>query len=259
MKKLLLTLFLVVIGFSFSANAQNTAFKDGEKLTFSASYKMSGLMTQIAQVTMETSEVNTSKSSLFHFKCKASTYKKWDSFFKIRDLYESYVSQKTLLPYLYTRDIFEGGYKKKMKYVYNQKSRTIKSTQTKVRKDKTNWVVNENIKFSNGAMDVVSTLYNIRNLPIENASIGDSKTFTIIFDKKETPITLKYAGKETIKAGNLGNKECYKLNVLTSSSYLKSGAIWITADANKVPVLATFNIPIGSGSLQLTNASGLAN
>ncbi|MBC8757099.1 DUF3108 domain-containing protein [Kordia sp. YSTF-M3] len=259
MKKIV-CLFLVLCMSQAVAIAQESlAFKDGEKLTFTASYKVSGLMTELAQVSMETSEVKTSSSTLLHFKCRANTYKKLDAFFKIRDVYESYVSKYSLLPLLYKRDIQEGGYKKKMKYVYNQKTKTIKSTQTKRRGNGTDWVQDKNFSFSSGAMDVVSTLYNLRNLPIENAKIGDTKTFKILFDREETSITIKFVGKETIRAGNLGQKECYKLQVLTSGDFLKSGTLWLTADANKIPVQARFTIPIGSGTLQLTNATGLAN
>ncbi|WP_430412825.1 DUF3108 domain-containing protein [Kordia sp.] len=259
MKKIV-CLFLISCLFQFAANAQpKTAFKDGEVLTFTASYKMSGFMTQLAQLSMETSEVKTTNSSLYHFKCRASTYKKFDAFFRIRDLYESYVSKSSLVPFLYRRNIEEGGYKKKMKYVYNRKNNTIKSTQTKRRGDGTDWVQETNFNFSNQAMDVVSTLYNLRDLPIANARIGDTKTFKVIFDRKETPVTIKYVGKETIDAGNLGSKECYKLEVITSGDFLKSGTLWLTADANKIPVQAKFTIPIGSGMLQLTNAVGVAN
>ena len=258
MKKII-GLLIVTCLFQVAAQAQNLPFKDGEKLVFTASYKMSGFLTDLAQVIMETSQVKTSSNTLFHFKCNANTFRKYDFFFKIRDVYESYVSKSSLLPALYKRDINEGSYKKKMKYVYNQRTKTIKSEQVKRRGDGTDWVVNEDFKFSNGAMDVISTLYNVRNLPIENARVGDSKVFKIIFDKEETPITLKYVGKETVDAGNLGKKECHKLQIITNGDFLKAATLWMTADANKVPVKAEFTIPIGSGMLQLNSASGLAN
>lgn len=259
MKKLLLSC-LSIIAFQATLFAQSgSTFKDGERLTYTASYKMGGFMTQLAQVNMETDEVKTSSNTLYHFKCRASTYPRFDAFFKIRDLYESYVSKSTLLPRLYKRDINEGSYKKKMKYVYNQKNRTIKSTQTKRRRDGTDWVVDKTFKFNSGAMDVVSMIYNVRNLPIHNAAIGDSKTFSIIFDKKETPVTLTLTGKEKVTAGNLGTIECYKLRINTPSSFLKAGTLWISADANKVPVKATFTIPVGTGVLLLKSATGLAN
>ena len=106
-------------------NAQNTAIGTNEKLTYTASYNMSGILTDIAQVTMQTSSIKTSKATLLRLKCNAATYSKWDNFFKIRDLYESYVNPKTLTPYLYNRDINEGGYFKAMKYTFSHKNKTV--------------------------------------------------------------------------------------------------------------------------------------
>ena len=102
MQRLILTISLFVSTLVFS---QNNTIAAGEKLTFTASYNMSGLLTELAEVTMVTSEVKTSKSTLLKLQCTATTYNKWDSFFKIRDLYESYVSPTTLTPFLYKRDI----------------------------------------------------------------------------------------------------------------------------------------------------------
>jgi hypothetical protein len=33
--------------------------------------------------------------------------------------------------------------------------------------------------------------------------------------------------------------------------------IWLTADANKIPALLKFSIPVGTGQLTLTSASGI--
>ena len=137
--------------------AQNSAFQEGEKLVFSASYNMSGILTELAEVTMETSEVKTSKTSLYRLKCTATTYSKWDSFFKIRDLYESYVNPKTLTPYLYNRDINEGGYYKNMKYTYSHKTKTVKTVMKK--KSHTE---NKTVTIGSGTKDIISTLYSIR-------------------------------------------------------------------------------------------------
>jgi len=122
-------LFVVAVMLTFLTQAQtNNAIGVSENLVYTASYNMSGILTDLAEVTMRTSLVKTSNSTLLRLKCTAATYSKWDNFFKIRDLYESYVSPKTLKPYLYNRDINEGGYFKNMKYVYNHKTKMVKST-----------------------------------------------------------------------------------------------------------------------------------
>ncbi|MDG5493191.1 DUF3108 domain-containing protein [Psychroserpens sp. SPM9] len=253
----IMTLFVLS---TISSFAQNNTIAAGETLTFSASYNMSGLLTELAQVKMETSEVKTSKSTLLKLKCTATTYSKWDSFFKIRDLYESYVSPKTLTPFLYNRDINEGGYEKFMKYKFNHKTRTVSSIKRKKRSDGTTWEEKKSVKIGASTRDLVTTLYHIRNLDIHKASIGDSQNFTVLFDNQETVVKIKYLSKETINTA-LGRKECYKLAIsLNNSNVLKGNndnLLWLTADDNKVPVLAKFKIAVGSGELKLKSATGL--
>ena len=247
----LLLIFLI----TFATQAQNNTIGANEKLTYTASYNMSGILTNIAQVTMQTSEVKTSKATLLRLKCTAETYSKWDNFFKIRDLYESYVNPKTLTPYLYNRDINEGSYYKAMKYTFSHKTKTVKSVQTK----KNNNVEKKNVSIGTGTKDVVSTLYNIRLFDYENLSNGQRKSFTIIFDREETKAQITYLGKETINTA-IGKKECYKLAIGSSSNVLQgsnNNLLWLTADKNKILVYAKFKISVGSGELKIKSASGL--
>ena len=256
---LILSLFSVV-----SVHAQNNAFHGGEKLVLTASYNMSGLMTELAEVRMETSEVNTSKATLLRLKCTATTYSKWDNFFKIRDIYESYVNPKTLAPYLYQRDIDEGGHYKFVKYNFDYKTNTVKSLRRQKSKNFESgfWDRNDNIKFNPGTKDLVSTIYHIRTLDIQKASVGSKDTFTVLFDNKETKITCTYIGKETIST-NIGSKTCYKLAIsINNSNVLKgsnSNLLWLTADENKIPVFAKFQVAVGKGELKIKSVSGLKN
>jgi type II secretory pathway component PulL len=91
-------LILVLAVWATQISAQNDAFNFGENLTFSASYNMSGVLTDVAQVKMETSKLNTNSGELMRLKITATSYSSFDSYFKIRDLYESYVNPKTIKP-----------------------------------------------------------------------------------------------------------------------------------------------------------------
>ncbi|WP_298903070.1 DUF3108 domain-containing protein [uncultured Psychroserpens sp.] len=257
MKFLISTLIILS---SFFSLAQNKTIAAGEKLTYSASYNMNGILNELAEVTMQTSEVKTSKSTLLKLKCTAVTYSNWDSFFKIRDLYESYVSPKTLTPFLYNRDIYEGGYKKFMKYKFNHKTRTVASLKRKTRRDGTEWEEKKSVKIGGSTRDLVTTLYHIRNLDIHKASIGDSQSFTVLFDNKESVVSIKYLSKETINTA-IGKKECYKLSISINNSNVLKGnndnLLWLTADANKIPVYAKFKIAVGNGELKIKSATGL--
>lgn len=253
-------IFVLAMVCSLATFSQNNTIAAGEKLTFTASYNMSGLLTDFAQVTMETSAVKTSKSTLLRLKCKAQTYSKWDNFFKINDLYESYVNPKTLTPYLYKREINEGGYYKFMKYNFNSKSKTVKSFKKKRRSDGTFWEEKKNLNIGTNTRDIVTTIYHIRNLDIHKASVGNTDSFTVLFDNKESVVSIKLLGKETIST-NLGKKECYKLAIsLNNSDLLKgnnSNLLWLTADANKIPVYAKFKVAVGNGELRINSATGL--
>lgn len=249
-------LFAVALLFSLSINAQNNSVAAGEKLTYTASYNMSGILTDIAEVTMETSNIKTSKATLLRLKCTAATYSKWDSFFKIRDLYESYVNPKTLTPYLYKRDINEGNYYKYVKYTFRHKTKTVKS----VLKKKNNYIENKNITIHSGTKDIVSTLYKIRLLDFKNMSVGTKKSLIIIFDRKEIKGHITFLGKETISTA-IGEKPCYKLAIGSSGSNVLKGKnsnfLWLTADDNKIPVYGKFKIPVGNGELKIKSATGL--
>ncbi|GAA4281732.1 DUF3108 domain-containing protein [Gaetbulibacter aestuarii] len=256
----MLRTFLIALCFSFTflSYAQNDAIGYNETLVYTASYNMSGILNDLAEIKMETSPVKTSKATLLQLKCTAATYSKWDNFFKIRDLYESYVSPKSLTPYLYKRDITEGGFYKYMKYTFSHKTHTVKSQMKK----KNGYEENKSVSIGNSTKDIVSTLYSIRLLDYSSMSVGTVKTFTIIFDNKELKGQFTYLGKETISTA-LGKKSCYKLALGSRSTNALQGTnsnlIWLTADANKIIVYGKFKIPVGTGELRIKSASGLRN
>jgi hypothetical protein len=253
MKKILFISAITLILCSFKTE-NKVGIPSGEKLVFVGSYNMSGLMTQLAQVTLSTDMVSTSKNSYLHLNCELETYAKWDKFFKIRDLYESYVDPITLKPSLYKRSMDEGGYTKKEKYVF--KGNTVTSTAKKRNKPET---VNT-FSIGSSTQDVVSVMYKLRTMDLAKMKAGQSQSFTIVFDEKQVPVTIKLLGTETVSAGNLGSKNCYKLSIGAKTDVLKGkdkNLIYLTADAKKVPVLMKFSIPVGTGQLALTSASGI--
>lgn len=255
MRNRLILVLLLSIGTLSAQKSANTSIGENEKLVYVVSYNMSGLLTNLAQVTMQTTRVNTAKSNYLRLKCNATTYSKWDSFFKIRDVYEAYVNPSNLKPYLYKRDINEGGYIKKEKYVYSYKKKTVKATMQKKKAPNT-----KILKMGNNTFDVISTLYHIRNMDIGKAPIGTNQKITVLFDRKPQTAYLKLLGRETITTKTMGSKECYKIAV--NNNTLKGtnqNIVYLTADGNKVPVLIKFSIPAGTGQLKLTQASGLKN
>jgi hypothetical protein len=239
---------LLIAGFCFSQ------IKPNEKLTYAASYNMSGLMTQLAQVTMQTETVNTSKKSFLHLSLEATTFSKWDKFFKIRDLYEAYVDPLTLKSSLYKRNINEGGYIKNEKYIFEPDGKSINSTT----KHKDGSETKKSFRIGSSTQDAVAIVYRLRTIDFSTFKPGQTTSFVMVFDEKEYPILVKYMGLENVPAGNLGKKQCYKISISAKTDKLKGidkNLIWLTADSKKIPALVRFSIAVGTGQLALTNAS----
>jgi hypothetical protein len=247
-------IFIIILIFSYSFSFSQ--IKPNERLVYAASYNMSGLMTQLAQVTMETEMMATSKKTFLHLSCQAATFSKWDSFFKIRDLYESYVNPSTLKPSLYKRSINEGGYTKTEKYLFKSDGKTIVSTSKRKNRPETI----KTFTVGTSTQDIVSIIYKLRIIDFQNYKNGQTKSFVIVFDEKEIPVLVKFMGNETVSAGNLGTKNCYKISISAKTDALKGkdkNLIWITADSKKIPSLIKFSIPVGTGQLTLSNATGI--
>ena len=247
-------IFTIILFFSFCFSFSQ--IKPNERLVYVASYNMSGLMTQLAQVTMETEMMETSKKTFLHLSCQAATFSKWDSFFRIRDLYESYVNPTTLKPSLYKRSINEGGYTKMEKYIFKPDGKTIISTSKKKNKPENK----KSFTVGTSTQDIVSIIYKLRTIDFQNYISGQTKSFVIVFDEKEIPVLVKFMAKEMVFAGNLGTKNCYKISISAKTDALKGkdkNLIWLTADTKKIPALIKFSIPVGTGQLSLSNATGI--
>ena len=230
--------------------------KPNETLIFSGSYELGGMMTNLAQVTMRTEPVNTSKKSYLRLSIEVSTFDKWDSFFRIRDLYESYVEPITLKPSLYKRNVLEGGYTKSEKYSFNAAGTSLTSVASRMKRAETKRALSVPVN----ASDVVSMVYKLRMIDFSKIKNGQSLPFVIIFDEKQLPVWVKLLGKETIPAGNLGKKECYKLSISAKTDKLKGAdknLIWISADSKRIPCLIKFSIPVGVGQVTLLKATGV--
>ncbi len=255
----ILLITLISFGNLKSQNIVNTAFKGGEELKFIASYNMSGLWTDLAQIKMSVKAVRMNDKNLYKLVSTARTYTKWDSYFMIRDSYQSWVNPKTIKPYIYKRDINEGGYTIKVKYIFKRKSLVAKSTM-QVRQ---NPVKSSTVKISSNTYDLASVIYYIRNFNYNQMAVNTVKTVTVLIDNKLTKIQLKYRGKESIKVASYGTKTCYKIGIsLKDENIMKNNPtnnIWLTADKNKVPVLIKAVIPVGSIQMRLSEMNGLRN
>ena len=239
----------------FSQTAVNTAFQSGETLRFKGSYYMSSLWADLAEVKMDVADFSTGGRSLYSITATASTFSNYDSFFKIRDLFQTWIDKNEVKPYIFKRVVDEGGYKFSMKYIINRN--TLQAKYEFIRGPITR---NSVIKITEGTQDLVSVLYYVRTIDFEKVQIGKSISIPTLIDDKVEDIVLTYRGKENIKTEVFGTVQCYKIGISAKNKAVvnkETNNIWLTANSNKVPVLVKAEIPVGSIQLRLVETKGL--
>jgi len=253
MKKLL---FIgALIGFTVATTSttvkypsiSNSAFKTGEVLRYRVTYGFVDAGEAIMEVKSTTKKGD--NRPLFHVVGTGRTLGGFNAIYKVNDKYESYIDQQSIMPWLFIRDVNEGGYKVNQEYVFNQDKYTVNTGE-------------KSFKTPMGIQDMVSSFYKARTLNFEGMKKGQTFDFKTFMDNEVFNLKIKYVGDENIKIRK-GHFKCHKfVPVVQTGRYFKNEEdvnFWVTADKNKIPVLVKAKIPVGMVKMHLVEWSGLKN
>ena len=251
MKKIYFIIALVCIS-SYPLMAQTNpvqrhAFQPTEKLSYNVYYSVVGIYVKAGTATFTLSSERIQDQDVFHAVGEGSTNAHYDWIYKVRDRYESYFSTTDFKPVKSVRNINEGKYKKHDEITFNRHANTA-ITRHGV------YQVPENVQ------DVISIMYYIRNINYDQNKSGDKIPFTMFLNNKVYNMYINYMGKETVKTRN-GKFNAIKLKtVLLKGSVFEGGetmTIWVTDDANHLPVRIESPIAVGSVKIDLMNYENL--
>ncbi len=238
-------------------NGGNTVFNSNEEIRFDVYYNWNFIWARAGIVDFSARETTYAGKPSYIFKATGTTLKTYDPIFKVRDYYQSYVDKSSLKPLKYLRTINEGGYTKYEELRFNYDTNTISSKSGKTA-DQTE---TSSFPLKECTFDVVSIMYHMRNIDIEEYKIGDTIPIQIFFDEKQYNLHVKYLGIEEIKVKKQGRFKCYKIsplliegNIFTETEKMY---IYVTADDNKLPVLIESPIRVGSIKAVLSKAENL--
>lgn len=241
-------LVLILLSVSFSVMAQNVRIN--EKITYSGLFEMSSLWTNIAEIRLNMYDASTSKAKLYRAEAIIQTYKSWDSYFMIRDNYQSWISPTNLRPLLFKRSIHEGDFKFNRKYVFKRKSGYALSTYERNGKTETT-----KPKITSVTHDMISALVNTRFVNYPEMKKGQRKTFTVLIDDKLEKINITYLGTQQLDVSGMGPTNCYVIGVsILNEKIVKNDAsnkVWITTDSKRIPVQIMGKIPAGAVLIKL--------
>lgn len=219
--------------------AGNPVFKIGEELNYRLKY---GFLTAAeADLHVEESEKKFEGRPAFHIVADGKTAGSFDFFFKVRNRYESYVDQKTLLPYFYTENRHEASYKHTDKVTFDQQS-------DKITADKGVF------PFSGKVFDFLSAYYFSRSIDISKIQTGDSFDLKYFLEDGVHTLNITYVGKENVKS-ELGTFKCLKFNptIIPGHVFRKNSKLylWITDDDNRIPLKAHVELIVGSVTMDI--------
>jgi hypothetical protein len=247
--------FRIIILFLFCfqlLNAQkNSSFQAGEWLKFKLSY--SGWLMG-GNATLEVFDDVYKNTPVYKVVAKGWTTGPLNLVFKVKDHYESHFDMKTGLPYKFVRNTYEGGYTKNRIIDFDRKQNKAYINDIK---DQSKSSVN----IQSDIQDLVSSYYFLRNnYETESLKKGDIVNLNVFFDSETFPFKLKFLGHELIKT-TFGKIKCIKFRPYVMAGRVfkdeESLTLWVTADANKVPVKISANLDVGSLRADLVALKGL--
>ena len=225
-----------------------SAFKVGEKLTYRLHYGF--IDAGEATVEVKSTDYTRLGREFFHVVGKGRSLGAFSWFFKVKDRYESYMDQESLMPWRFVRRIEEGKYKKSQDYVFYQHRKAVDNGQGQV------------YEIPIGVQDMISSFFYARTLDFSQAKEGDTFVVQTFMDDELFDLKVKYLGKETISLRK-GKFRCMKfVPVVQEGRIFKDSEdlqVWITDDENKIPILAKAEILVGSIKMEVVDYEGLAH
>ena len=144
-----------------------TALAAGESISFSVYYSVANTYIAAGEASFETNLETLDNKAVYHVTARGTTLPFYDHFFKVRDVYETFIDTLTLLPYKSVRNITEGKYKKFEQVRFNKSANTV---------------VTDDGVFRVPVLvhDIVSAMYYARNVDYSRLQSGDKINFNFV-------------------------------------------------------------------------------
>ncbi len=241
MKKFITLLMAVTFWMQSSADndfcgIRNSAFQDGENITYTVFYNVAGIYVNAGNANFTTSLERVNNKPVYHVTGIGNSNTSYDWIFKVRDRYESFIDTTSLQPLKFIRNVDEGGHKIYENVSFNQQAGTAVTT-------------GGVFKIPTCTQDVLSSIYYARNIDYTKYKVDDKIPFNMFLDNQVYNMYIKYLGKENIKT-KYGKFRAIKFKpLLLKGSMFEGGekmTVWVSDDLNHIPLRIETPIVVGN-------------
>jgi hypothetical protein len=225
----------------------NHAFQSNESITYRVYYTVASIYFAAGEATFTCLLDNLNGKPVYHVTGEGKTYSFYDNFFRVRDKYETFIDTSNLQPLKFIRNVNEGSYKKYENISFNKTAHTA--------------ITNSGVfKIPDCIQDVLSSMYYMRNIDFDKMKPGDKIPFSMFLDNQVYNLYIRLIGKETIKT-KYGKFRSIKFKPLLIKGTIFEGGekmtVWVTDDANHIPVRVESPISVGSVKVDMMDFKNL--
>lgn len=181
----------------------------------------------------------------------------FDLVMHVRDQWVSYIDTASKIPQRSMRDIVEGNYRLKemVLFDYSKNMANIISERGKELKKST-----AQYPIVNNIQDIVSGAYYLRTIDYSKLQSGALINLKAFFEDKLYDFTIRYVGREKINT-KYGHINAIKIQPVMPDNELFDGGnsirMWLSDDANKIPLKIEADMFVGKVAVDLKSYSGL--
>jgi hypothetical protein len=241
-----------------ACSLQNKSFQFGERIDYTIYYHLAGVWVGAGEVYFKVDSAKVKNKLFYHFDSYGTTYKKYDWVYKVRDHYQTYNNPDNFQPLRFQREVNEGSSYIREDYVFNHKKDEVYTLR---QLDEDEPFVKDTIPLKGCSYDMLSMIYYARNLDFSNSEINDKVPIKIVIDNEAHESYIRYLGKKELKIKGLGTFNCILFSpLLIEGSIFNAGeemTVWVTDDANKIPLLIETPILVGSIRARVNKMEGL--
>jgi len=259
---LLVAIVMPLLVMSFRAypmrGTDSRTYQKGEHLRYRVYYNsmLTGNVTagEVTFHVLDTTRVIHGRNT-HHVRVLGNTRGVFNLFYKVNDRYETFIDDENLLPRFFVRRVDEGGHIKRQNVTFFQEHGRASFVDLK-RNRRSTMEVPEDVH------DVLSMIYYARTLDLNNARTGDRFDFNFLIDDTVYTSSLEVLGREVVRT-SMGRVRCIKLKpgLITGDVFSDQHGmeLYVSDDRNKVPVLMSTKVVVGTVKMELTHFENLVN